>query len=844
VSLRVVGIVGFVVLSSLMSPSSLSAQSGFHPRWEIPGFDFHPDGGWRVKAHQVSLLRQRLLGQGRVSMLNALTSGPAPSAAVSGTLVVPAVFFAYANTDSASFMSDTAQYTTALFSSAPPGGNPYTLRTFYEQLSNNALSMTGRILGWVRLDSAETTYTGVAGTCSGNPFHTSNCNGIFSGNAISRMQAGFRQALARVDNQVDFGQFDNDGPDGIPNSGDDDGYVDMIMFAHPTKDGACGGFPDSNDPTTNNHIWSHRYSLLQQYVTNDHSNKPGFGNIRVRDYFATSARGGSSACDITKIMPIGTAAHEFGHALGLPDLYDTGGPTEGSGEWGLMGSGNFTSPRSPSRMESWSLDELGWVTIQQLTTSGVYSLDPVATSRTAAYVRPTGANPRGEYFLLENRQATLADTALIRIHCTRSGNPPGCGGGLMIWHVDSTQVADHSFRTGSNTVNVGGIHGVVVEEADGLRQLWCGNSGCNRGDGGDPYPGTTGNTSFVFRTNPAALMNNDGSFAGLGVDQITQTVPGGTMSFRVRFGSLTIAGASDTAAIIQFDAANYNVFRDLLDQGSSHTVGFSDAQLSADGRTRWRFLSWSDGGAKDHTIVGSLAGGPLSASVRRDFQLIANSTSGGSITADTAINLAGDFVPDGRAVQLTPVDAGANFCGWTGDSTTIDSVITLPMRRPYAVTANFGTTAAITSANARPNGVMGATYADTLHISGGGGLTTWSVSGGALPQGVTLSSSGVLSGFPRQQGDFTYTATVVSCNTTSRTFTLSVTAPTLVTADVIAQLLGPTAPLNADQIRYLDFLGNSNGGFDIGDFLAWVKATGAPLSAAALQARQRKGGPQ
>src|SRR2546427_2289082 len=741
-------------------------------------------------------------------------------------------------------MTDTAQYTTTLFSSVPPAGNPYTLRTFYQQMSNNALSITGKILGWVRLPGTEVTYTGIAGTCTGNPFHTTNCNGIFSDQAISAMQTGLRQALAQVDTLVDWGQFDNDGPDGNPNSADDDGYVDMIMFAHPTKDGACGGFPDSSDPATNNHIWSHRYVLLQTYVTHVHSNKPGFGNIRVRDYFVTSARGGSSACDITKIMPIGTASHEVGHVLNLPDLYDTRGSTEGSGEWGLMGSGNFTSPPSPSRMESWSLNELGWVTIQQLTTNGAYQLDPVATSRTAAYVRPTGPNPRGEFFLLENRQALLADTALIRIHCRRSGNPPGAGGGLLIGPGDAVQVANGGFHLG-NTVNFGPIHGVVVEEAEGLRQLWCESSGCTRGDAGDPSPGfPNANTSFVFRTNPAALMNNDGSFAGLGVDQIAQTVPGGTMSFRVRFGSLTVAGASDTAAIIQFDAVNYNVFRDLLDQGSSHTVGFTDGQLSADGRTRWHFLSWSDGGAKDHTIVGSLAGATLTASVGRDFKLIANSTSGGSVTADTAINLAGDFVPDGRAVQLTPVDAGANFCGWTGDSTTIDSVITLPQRRPYTVTANFGTSAAITSANVRPNGVMGATYTDTLHISGGGGLTTWSVSGGALPQGVTLSSSGVLSGFPRQKGDFTDTATGVSCNTTSRAFTLSVTAPTLVTADVIAQLLGPTAPLNADQIRYLDFLGNSNGGFDIGDFLAWVKATGAPLSAAALQARQRKGGPQ
>jgi len=139
---------------------------------------------------------------------------------------------------------------------------------------------------------------------------------------------------------------------------------------------------------------------------------------------------------------------------------------------------------------------------------------------------------------------------------------------------------------------------------------------------------------------------------------------------------------------------------------------------------------------------------------------------------------------------------------------------------------------------------MGATYGDTLRISGGGGVTIWSVTGGALPQGLALSASGVVSGFPRQSGNFSYTATVSSCDTSSRTFMLSVTVPTLATADVTAQLLGPTSPLNADQIRYLDFLGNNNGSFDVGDFLAWVKATGAPLSAPAAQARQRKGGPR
>jgi M6 family metalloprotease-like protein/uncharacterized repeat protein (TIGR02543 family) len=842
--------VRFLAIAVFLIPaahSQLAAQSGFHAYWEIPGFDFSQNGAWRARARQISATRHQMLRSGQIPRFS--LQGPAvgqqSTTTLSGTMIVPAVFFAYANTDSAQFMKDTAQYDIALFATSPPGGNPYTLRTFYQELSNNALTMKGRILGWVRLDSAETTYTGIPGTCTGNPFGTTNCNGLFSGAAINRMQAGFREALARVDSQVDFGQFDNDGPDGIPNSGDDDGYVDMIMFAHPTKDGACGGFPNG-DVSTNNHIWSHRFVLLNEYVTNDpapHGNTNGFATIHIRDYFATSALGGTSACDTTQIMPIGTAAHEFGHALGLPDLYDTQQITQGIGEWGLMGSGNFSSPRSPSRMEAWSLNELGWITLSALTSAGTYPLDPVALSRTAAYVRPPGPNPRGEYFLVENRQggaAGLADSAMITRHCRKSQQPDNCPGGLLIWHADSSKIAVSGFHQ-NNAVNAGQIHGLVLEEADGLRQLWCATNGCNRGDAGDPYPGVTGNTAFVYRTNPNATMNSDGSFAGLGIDSITQVVPDGQMSFRLRFGALTVASASDTNAVIMFDGANFNVYRDLLVDGSSHTLGFTDPQLSPSGRTRWHFQSWSDGLAINHSITGSSAGGSVTAAVTRDFKLIATANNGGTITADTAINLTGDFLPDGRAVQLTPTDSGFRFCGWTGDSTTTDSVISVPMHRPYTLTANFGTAATITSATARPDGVMGATYADTLRITGGGGITTWRITSGALPQGLSLSANGVVSGFARQQGKFAYTATVVSCDTKSQAFTLSVTVPTLATSDVVAQLLGPTAPLTADQVRYLDFVGNNNGSFDIGDFLAWAKVTGVTMSPALLQAMQQKG---
>jgi hypothetical protein len=57
--------------------------------------------------------------------------------------------------------------------------------------------------------------------------------------------------------------------------------------------------------------------------------------------------------------------------------------------------------------------------------------------------------------------------------------------------------------------------------------------------------------------------------------------------------------------------------------------------------------------------------------------------------------------------------------------------------------------------------------------------------------------------------------------------------PTLTTANVVNQLLNAAGTLTTDEMRYIDLLGNKNcvvvtqNCFDVGDFLAWVQATGA-----------------
>jgi len=534
-----------------------SQQGPPRVRREISGFDFRKDGVWRKQVRAVRSARQQLLRQRNFPALNAplVTGGRAPRSqgaplaagpAVSGVLRVPAILFKFKNTP-ASQIRPTSQFDDVLFAPTPTGasaGRPYTYASYYAELSNGLLNVQGQTYGYAALDSNEVTYTGVPGTCTGNPYTGStDCNGLFSPNAVARMQSALTEALRKLDGQIDWTQYDSDG----------DGFVDLVAFMQPALDGACG-------PRGNNHLWAHRF-FLGPYRT--HSTTVVNGrtvNVQVADYILESGVGGASGCDTTTIMPIGTVAHETGHGFGLPDLYDTDESSEGVGEYSLMGSGNYTSPFSPSRMDVWSLNELGWVIVAPLATAGAYTFGPAqATVDTALFVPVTGSNPRGEYFLLENRQRVLSDSAMIRYHCQAwyaSANPPAsCGGGLIVWHVDSAQIADGVTTPGPNRdfnhVNVGPIHGLESIQADGFgnldadpaRRCYPGAPvvGCSdRGDAGDLYPGTTGNATLSIATLPSDGLNATGC-PGFSLDTISQVVPNGAVRFVLNTGVQPLA---------------------------------------------------------------------------------------------------------------------------------------------------------------------------------------------------------------------------------------------------------------------------------------------------------------
>ena len=177
--------------------------------------------------------------------------------------------------------------------------------------------------------------------------------------------------------------------------------------------------------------------------------------------------------EVRPFSSFGVLCHEFGHQLGLPELYAPGGaPQEGIGVWGLMGQGTWLRRgERPPHLCAWSKQSLGWVDVESIThtTRGV---ELPAVERVPRVIRiPAAPDRPQEYYLLENRARIGAD-----------GRLPGEG--LLVWHVDESV---DGFRTAESNVARKLLH---LVEADGRADLDRGHAaGGNRGDTGDPWAG-------------------------------------------------------------------------------------------------------------------------------------------------------------------------------------------------------------------------------------------------------------------------------------------------------------------------------------------------------------------
>ncbi len=96
-----------------------------------------------------------------------------------------------------------------------------------------------------------------------------------------------------------------------------------------------------------------------------------------------------------------------------------------------------------------------------------------------------------------------------------------------------------------------------------------------------------------------------------------------------------------------------------------------------------------------------------------------------------------------------------------------------------------------------PDGHTGASYQQTLTVSGGTGPYTFTLTAGALPAGLALSSAGVLSGQPTAAGSFTFTVQASDSSPSPGPFTGSQAYSLLVHTITLSPAVLPTAPIGA-----------------------------------------------
>jgi immune inhibitor A len=281
-----------------------------------------------------------------------------------------------------------------------------------------------------------------------------------------------RAAAEAANDDVDFGPYDNDG----------DGYVDAFVVVQAG--------PGAESTGDSNHIWSHKWVLRSVYHVD---------STRIYGYLV-----------IPEEAKIGVCCHELGHLLfGFPDLYDTDYSSSGIGNWCLMAGGSWNGGGDiPAHPSAWCKANQEWVTVLNQTNNSVESIEDVKTSKIVRRLWKDGA-PGEEYFLVENRQRSGYDAHL-----------PGAG--LLIWHIDDS-VSSNSDENHPK---------VALEQADGSGQL---EAGDNRGDTGDPYPGSAGNRNFNKTSSPSS-SSYGGVDTCVGVENISDSSPVMTAHLKVKCG--------------------------------------------------------------------------------------------------------------------------------------------------------------------------------------------------------------------------------------------------------------------------------------------------------------------
>ena len=254
------------------------------------------------------------------------------------------------------------------------------------------------------------------------PVTLPNTKAYYGGNDNSGNDKNPRLAIVHackaVKDEVNFADYDID----------NDGNVDLVFMYYAGK-----GEADSDDEDS---IWPHQWNLSTS-GTNSFSDD----GVKVINYACTNEIVGYGS-DAGKMCGIGTACHEFGHAMGLPDMYDTDYETNGQAagpfDFDTMAGGSYNNDgKTPPYFNMEERIMLGWLddsAILEFPSAGTYTLTSVDDN--IAYKTPTDKD--GEYFLYECRGSNGWDASLP-------------SHGLIVYHVDKSSRYVSTGSSGSVT---------------------------------------------------------------------------------------------------------------------------------------------------------------------------------------------------------------------------------------------------------------------------------------------------------------------------------------------------------------------------------------------------------
>ncbi len=264
---------------------------------------------------------------------------------------------------------------------------------------------------------------------------------------------------------LDFSQFD----------ANNDGAVDVVYCLFAGYDRAQGGPAES--------VWSHASGVSG--VTYD--------GKRLGSYACSSELRGASG---TNLVGCGTFCHEFGHVLGLPDMYETDGLENGDcqtpDDWTTMASGGYmNSGKTPPLYSAYERHILSWINLDQLVLNapGEKELYPLLDNKAFRINTQTA----GDFYVLEYRKRIGFDSYLA-------------GDGMLIWHIDRSNspiVYGGQNTTPANLWSQGRINNIgghpLFDLVEAVPIAATANSPMNRSV---MWPGSSGKTSFTDTTNP------------------------------------------------------------------------------------------------------------------------------------------------------------------------------------------------------------------------------------------------------------------------------------------------------------------------------------------------------